>query len=52
METTDTPASGAGPTVLILDDEEPIRIAARRILERYDYRVLTAANAHEASGIV
>jgi CheY-like chemotaxis protein len=41
----DRPApSGA---ILIVEDEEPIRRVARRVLERFGYRVLTASNGEE-----
>jgi two-component system, cell cycle sensor histidine kinase and response regulator CckA len=39
---------GNGETVLVIDDEEPIRRIARRILETFGYRVLLAADGAEA----
>ena len=39
---------GQGELILVVDDEESIRLAARRILERYGYRVLLATNGAEA----
>jgi len=39
---------GRDELVLVVDDEEGIRKVARRTLERYGYRVLTAANGAEA----
>jgi len=44
----DVSSGSSSPVVLVLDDEEPIRRAAQRILELYDYVVLTAGNAHDA----
>ncbi len=38
----ESPRRGRGETVLVVDDEEPIRIAMRSVLERFGYRVLTA----------
>lgn len=39
---------GRGELVLVVDDEEPIRDIARRILERFGYGVLLAANGVDA----
>ncbi|HYP17937.1 MAG TPA: PAS domain S-box protein [Opitutus sp.] len=39
---------GDGETVLVVDDEEPVREATRHVLERHGYRVLVAANGKEA----
>jgi len=41
------PWRGTG-TVLLVDDEEDVRAVARRMLERCGFRVLTAADGHEA----
>jgi len=38
--------SGAG-TILVVDDEEPVRTLCTRILERAGYKVLTAADGRE-----
>jgi PAS domain S-box-containing protein len=39
---------GNGECVLVVDDEEAIRVVARRTLERFGYRVLLASNGAEA----
>lgn len=39
---------GSGELILIVDDEEAIRKITRWTLEKYGYRVLTAANGEEA----
>lgn len=39
---------GAGRTLLVLDDEENVLAALRRLLRRDGYRILTANNATEA----
>jgi two-component system, cell cycle sensor histidine kinase and response regulator CckA len=39
---------GSGELVLVVDDEEAIRIVARRMLERFGYRVLVACDGAEA----
>jgi PAS domain S-box-containing protein len=39
---------GQGETVLVVDDEEPIRATTRDLLEAHGYRVLEAANGAEA----
>jgi PAS domain S-box-containing protein len=38
----------AGQTVLLVDDEDPVRTVAARILTRHGYRVVEAAGAEEA----
>jgi signal transduction histidine kinase/ActR/RegA family two-component response regulator len=40
--------NGAGDTILMVDDESEILMANRAILEKYQYRVLTAADGAEA----
>jgi hypothetical protein len=44
--------ANAGPTILVVDDEEDIRAAMRRILVRRGYTVLTAANSQDAQHLV
>jgi PAS domain S-box-containing protein len=39
---------GQGETVLVIDDEEPIRQHVQYTLERFGYRVIVAANGAEA----
>ncbi len=43
---------GRGQTLLVVEDEEPLRRTARRVLERHGYRVLTAENGDEALDLV
>lgn len=43
---------GNGETVLVVDDEVTFRDITRSILERYNYRVLTAAEGAEAVALV
>lgn len=42
------PPQGAGELILLVDDEESIREAVRLVLEKNNYRVVTAANGQEA----
>lgn len=42
---------GRGETVLVVDDEAPIRGVLTQMLERYGYRVLTARNGAEAVSV-
>jgi CheY-like chemotaxis protein len=44
-------SGGNGELVLLVEDEGGIREVARRILERRGYRVLAAADGHEAIGL-
>lgn len=44
---TATP-EGRGETILLVDDEEPIRIAARHVLQSAGYHVITAVDGAEA----
>jgi CheY-like chemotaxis protein len=42
----------SAPTVLIVDDEEPIRTVERRILERAGYHILEAADGPSAIALL
>jgi CheY-like chemotaxis protein len=42
---------GNGEVILLVDDEEAIRIVAQRTLERFGYRVLQAVNGAEAMAV-
>jgi PAS domain S-box-containing protein len=42
---------GGGERVLVVDDEEAIRMLARRILERYGYEVMLAKDGAEATAL-
>jgi CheY-like chemotaxis protein len=42
---------GKGELILVVDDEEPIREVARRSLERFGYRVITASHGAEALSV-
>jgi PAS domain S-box-containing protein len=44
----DRPRGGNGELILVVDDEEAIRIVARSILERFGYRVILAKHGAEA----
>jgi two-component system cell cycle sensor histidine kinase/response regulator CckA len=48
----DAALAGGTETVLVVDDEEPIRRTARRVLERFGYRVILAADGAEALDLI
>ena len=39
---------GQGETVLVVEDEAPLRMLVRRLLERQGYRVVDAASGRRA----
>ncbi len=43
---------GSGQALLVVEDEAPLRRTARRVLERYGYRVYVASNGKEALELV
>lgn len=45
------PPAGKGELILVADDEEPIRRTTRGMLEAFNYRVVTAADGHEACAL-
>ncbi len=47
----EAPPRGRGETILVVDDEEGVRLTTRQILEEHGYRVLVAADGKEALGI-
>jgi PAS domain S-box-containing protein len=47
-ESVATRTPGGGETVLVVEDDAAVRAIARRILERYGYRVEAAASGEEA----
>ncbi len=46
------PASGAGATILVVEDEASVRSTVRRLLERHEYRVLEATNGQDALALI
>jgi two-component system, cell cycle sensor histidine kinase and response regulator CckA len=46
------PVVGTGATILLVEDELPVRNAVRRLLERHGYQVLEAANGHDALSLI
>jgi two-component system cell cycle sensor histidine kinase/response regulator CckA len=48
----DQPAMGSGATILLVEDERPVRSTVRRLLERHEYKVLEAANGQDALSLV
>ena len=50
MTPTHTP--GTSPTALVVDDEEPIRLVVRRILEEHGYAVTEATDGLDAIALL
>ena len=48
----DKPGPNRSPTVLVVDDEEPIRLLARAFLERDGYQVTEAGSGLEAIALL
>ena len=46
------PALDQGATILLVEDERPVRATVRRLLERHGYDVLEAANGQDALQLV
>jgi PAS domain S-box-containing protein len=46
------PLNGSGATILLVEDERPVRTTVRRLLERHGYAVLEAANGQDALALV
>ncbi len=46
------PGIEAGATILLVEDERPVRSAVRRLLERQGYNVLEAGNGQDALSLV
>ncbi|HEX6433730.1 MAG TPA: ATP-binding protein [Gemmatimonadales bacterium] len=46
------PGIEAGATILLVEDERPVRSAVRRLLERQGYNVLEAGNGQDALALV
>jgi signal transduction histidine kinase len=43
---------GGHETILLVEDEEPVRRAARRVLERFGYKVIVASDGEEGLGFI
>ena len=50
-EPAQVPARGVGQTLLVVDDELPVRELAREVLEEFGYRVIEAPNGETALDI-
>jgi PAS domain S-box-containing protein len=46
------PPNGSGATILLVEDERPVRSTIRRLLERHGYAVLEASNGQDALALV
>jgi PAS domain S-box-containing protein len=46
------PMAGTGATILLVEDEPPVRSTVRRLLERHGYQVLEASNGHDALSLI
>jgi PAS domain S-box-containing protein len=46
------PVLDDGATILLVEDERPVRSAVRRLLERHGYEVLEAANGQDALALI
>jgi PAS domain S-box-containing protein len=46
------PLNGSGATILLVEDERPVRSTVRRLLERHGYTVLEAGNGQDALALV
>jgi PAS domain S-box-containing protein len=46
------PINGTGATILLVEDERPVRSTVRRLLERHGYKVMEAPNGHDALSLV
>lgn len=43
-----TPLRGGTETILLAEDDEPVRVVTRRVLEKFGYKILEASRAAEA----
>jgi CheY-like chemotaxis protein len=50
-ESAETSPVDGGETVLVVEDEEPVRLIVRNVLQRHGYQVLEAANGLEAMAV-
>jgi two-component system, cell cycle sensor histidine kinase and response regulator CckA len=46
------PMVGSAATILLVEDEPPVRSTVRRLLERHGYQVLEASNGHDALSLI
>lgn len=46
-----TPAAEIGPTILVVEDDEGVRVVVDRVLTRHGYRVLVARDGDEALAV-